>query len=107
MDWQRFHPSPQLSDRVVSLAADVLHVGPIRIGTVATKVCPQRVIELLTVVFHHRPQPNQLLLSPLCRAGRTALDVLSGTRWEGVEIGRANRMIQSGLGSLIQLGNER
>src|SRR5262249_36172423 len=79
-DWHRLHPPPQLSYRMVGLAADELHIGPIRIDAVAAEVRPQRAIELLGVVFHHRPQRYQLLPSPLRPAGRAALEVLAVTR---------------------------
>src|SRR5262249_10146697 len=80
IDWQRFHPPPQLSYRVVGLAADVLHIGPIRIDAVAAEDRPQRTVEPLGRAFPHPPKTNQMLLAPLRRAGRAALEVLAVAR---------------------------
>src|SRR5262249_60518951 len=47
------------------------------------------------VFLHPPPKSEHLPLPPLHRAGRAALEVLAVTGFEGVEIGRAHRMVLS------------
>src|SRR5262249_43343068 len=75
------------------------HIGPIRIDAVATEVRPQCAVELFGTVFHERPQRNQLILSPLRRVGRAALEVLPVTGEEGAEVGRAHESFARTCGS--------
>jgi hypothetical protein len=61
--------------RVVGLGGEVLHLGQIGVGAVAAEVSPQRRVEFLGAVGHHRLQGGQLAHAPLHGTGRTGPEV--------------------------------
>jgi len=76
-DRDRLHPLPQVRQRVVGLGGEELYVGQIGVGAVAAEVSPQRRVEVLGAVGHHRPQVGQLTLAPVCGTGRTSPEVVA------------------------------
>src|SRR5262245_31376245 len=71
---------------MVCIAGDVLHISPIRINTIATQVRPQRSVEFLRAVLHHRPQSNQLAFAPFRWTRGSRPNIFTVTGYEVAEI---------------------